>query len=342
MKSRIVCSLTCAAFALGGCYEPFSNEDLEFLLSTPQALSIDVPATNTQSLRTAQTGEDGPAKFYRDTLKSAQEINDGLFAFLEIVEFISDFPPTVREDDRRIWGPFPADDNPDNTIEIALVIDRSRTATVARFVSTATAAAETSYSYSLVARPIGTGDEAWLAILGGQSHPRPEGQEGQTGRMVVSFENLRILDPENNSDPGITVRQQFDGLSVESRVVADKKDAGPEFEVTAAFIHNEEQDGTGSFIFAVVEDQLKNIPGDEVLYIGSRWLLGGRGRADVAITSKGTPNRPPRPFAAVSECWNDNFERVFLVSFPQVEEFTPVGTVEDCGPALLQSNFPDD
>lgn len=342
MKRRIVCSLTCAAFILNGCYEPFSNEDLEFLLSTPQALSIDVPATDTQSLRAAQTGVDGPAKFYRDTLKSAREINDGIFAFLDIVEFISAFPPTIREDDRRIWGPFPADDNPDNTLEIALIIDRSRTATVARFVSTATAAADVSYTYSLVARPIGTGDDAWLAILGGQSHPRPEGDDGQTGRMVVSLENLRILDPANNTDRGIFFVGYDTRFNRKTIQLFADGDAGPEFEVTAAFVHNEEQDGTGSFIFAVVEDQLKNIPGDEILYIGSRWLLGGRGRADVAITSQGRPNRPARAFAAVSECWNNDFERVFLVSFPQVAEFMPVGTVEDCGPDLLQSNFPDD
>src|SRR4051794_1016053 len=111
-------ALLCLLAACGG---NFSNEDLEYLnaLPTREALASKLPGTGTSSgsglaQRRDRLSVGDPSQLYLDTQKASTDFNNGLDGLLSLLENIRTVPPTTRELDRRIWGPFPDNNNPGN------------------------------------------------------------------------------------------------------------------------------------------------------------------------------------------------------------------------------------
>lgn len=325
--------LLAAALALAGCHEPFSNEDLLFLKAAPRGLRIEVPEGQMggQALRAAQ-GEDGPARFYLDTRKAAEDANVGVFGLLDLVDVVVAYPPTVREDDRRIWGPFPSDER----TELALVVDRVRTATVVTFTSSsAPARADEIYNYSFLGRPIGGSDEDYILLFGGRSLPQVSNRQG-TGLMVVNFDGIKQLNPNEDAIGQLLVGYDTRDDATIVDIAADAMVTGA-FEPDVAWHYRLEPSGAGRFVYFLRENLFDTTDARELLGVAARWMPDNRGRADVIVTEGDVPI----PFYYASECWDPSFSRVFLFSNIPTPEFSPVGQVQLCGPDLQGSVFPD-
>ena len=315
---------------IGACHEPFSNEDLLFLLATPQHLEIRVPSNEMEGhgLSAAQTSTRVAARFHRDARKTADDLNQFVFSILQTIGRITVEPPSLREENRRIWGPFPSGEGN----ELLLVVDRIPTSTVARFVTDRTSTAHQFFNYGLIGRPA-QGDREWIGLISGSSHPRSDGPGA--GRFFVSFENIRQIDQESPSRGAFFVGYDVQPDHTTIEVVADS-DPSQIFEADTAYQHSEDADGGGTFVFFQREDLIHLSDQEEVLAIGARWLPSGRGRADVVV-AEGDVSTP----LIASECWDEQFFRVFLFSTIPDPEFINEGQIEACGPALQDAQFPD-
>jgi hypothetical protein len=323
-----------AALALAGCHDPFSNDEILFLKAAPRGLRIEVPDDGKlqQGLRAAQADEGTPARFYQDTRRTAEETNDGIFALLDLVDALVEFEPSVREEDRRIWGPLPVSAQ----MELALLVDRVRTATVVRYTSTSTPAeADQLFTYALLARAPGGGDDDWLPLFGGNSLPQASNRQG-TGYLAVDLDNIRRFDP--SSDGAGLIFVAYDTRFGETAIdlALDTVRQGP-FMARAAWAYRDDGAGGGRFVYFLVEDLVDTTPAEEILGIAARWLPSGRGRADVVVTQGDVPS-----FYLASECWDDAFARVYLDSNIPVPDFMRFGQVSACGPELLTPQFPPD
>ncbi|RMG19887.1 MAG: hypothetical protein D6729_04070 [Deltaproteobacteria bacterium] len=94
-----------------GCGGSWSNEDLLFLQAVPERTRLEStlpgtrPGEQSQSLERFLVGESSELREW--TLSASQDFNAGLFEILSGLEEVRRTPPTRRERDRRIWGPFP-------------------------------------------------------------------------------------------------------------------------------------------------------------------------------------------------------------------------------------------
>lgn len=331
MKARLT-STALTALALAGCYEPYSNEDLLFLKAAPRGLRLEVPEQEGagQALRAAQS-DDTPARFYQDTRRGAEEINEGVLSLLDIVDAVVAYEPTVREDDLRIWGPFPNDEG----TEATLVVNRIPTSTVITFTSTSPPArADELYEYSLLARPIGGTDEDYVLLFGGRSLPQTSNRQG-TGVLWVSLDGIRQLDPSADGTGALLVSYDTRGDATIVEVAADTMVVG-DFEPDAAWFYRLEGSGAGRFVYFLRENIVDTTPARELLGIAARWMPDNRGRADVLVTEGDVPG-----FYFASECWDIRFTRVYLASNVPSPDFSPEGRLEMCGPGLLDSQFPE-
>lgn len=314
-----------------GCHEPFSNDDLLFLLAAPQDLEIEVPTENTTGPGpgVAQTDEEIRARFARDAARTADAINAGVLSVLEVIGLIVARPPTVRERNRRMWGPFPLSVR----TELLLIVDRIPTATVARFVSTKSSTAPQFFNYALLGRPLGGADNEWAGLILGSSHPRTH--TPGAGRFFVDFESGRMLEPSAEERGAFLVGYDVTPEDVVIELVADG-DFADMFEPDAVYQHTNRVGGEGTFLFFERENLVETTDQEEVLAVGARWLASGRGRADV-IVAEGDLLLP----LVASECWDERFVRVFMFSTVPGPDFAQLGAVEDCGPELLDAQFPE-
>ncbi|CAN0546381.1 unnamed protein product, partial [Laminaria digitata] len=282
MNRRKLSCFVCAFTALTGCYEPFSNDDILFLKAAPRGLEVSVPNKTGagQALRVAQTGDDDTAaRFYQDTRRAAEGVNEGVLSLLDMVDAVVAFEPTVREEDQRIWGPFPVDGGN----ELALVVNRTRTATVVTFTSTsAPAQADAIYDYAMLGRPIGGSDEDYVSLFAGRSLPQASNRQG-TGVMIVNFDGIRMLDPSSDGQGVLFLGYDTrDGRTV-VEVAADTMVSGM-FEADVAWVYRLEASGAGRFNYFVREDIVETTAQRELLAIAARWMPDNRGRADVVVT----------------------------------------------------------
>ena len=113
-------------FILAACGGNYSNEDVEFLGALPvrselesklpqQAVQSGVTGTRQQAL---SVGDQSTA--YADARAASDSFNSGLFWLLDLIDQIRLLPPTRREPDRRIWGPFPDHDHPGFIDEVVM------------------------------------------------------------------------------------------------------------------------------------------------------------------------------------------------------------------------------
>ncbi len=333
---KSVCLFTLMCTPLLACNEPFSNDDLLFLKAPPRGLRLEIPEPSQmqQSLRTAAPGDDTPAEFYVSSRAAAEEVNGGILEVLKMVDTVVAYPPTIREPDKRIWGPFPVDEEN----QLILVITRIRTATTVAFTSdSAPEFVEEIYEYAMLGQKIGAAEEDFIFIFGGRSIPDADSPHG-TGIVVVNFDGIRLLDPEGEDGSGQVV------LGYDSRnghtwvdVTADTMVTG-DFDPDFAWRYRLDADRAGSFVFFQRGNLVETTPALEVLGIAARWLPDDRGRADVVVTEGDVGS----DFFFISECWDSRFNRVYLQSNIPEPKYSAFGQLENCGPELQVSEFERD
>lgn len=329
---NIAWCLTLLGAPLTACNEPFSNDDLLFLKAPPRGLRLEVPEQELkqQALRIAAPGDETPAEFYLSSRAAAESVNDGILGLLDLVDTVVEYPPTIREPDKRIWGPFPIDD----VNQLALVITRIHTATTVAFTSDSTPEfVDEIYEYAMLGQKIGGPEEDFIVLFSGRSIPDADSPHG-TGVMIVNFDGFRLLDPAEDGRGQVV-------LSYDSReghtwvdVLADTTIGGA-FEPDFAWRYRLNADRLGSFVFYQRGNLIETSPALEILGIAARWLPDNRGRADVVVTEGDVGSN----FFFVSECWDPRFTRVYLASNIPEPKYSAFGDLENCGPELQISEF---
>ena len=310
---------------LAGCHEPFSNEDILFLLALPRDVQFDVPgeADSARGLRPAQASIVEPARFYRDMVRTSTETNEGIFGVLRHIEAITSSAAIVRQDDRRAWGPIRPDEA--QPFELLLVVDRIRTATTVMYTSLSTPrTADEIYRYAFSGRATST--SAWAQLMYGESIVLSADEEEATGYFCLDLDQIQMLDPNDRGNGSYCASYDFSGdrQTVELAVrVPGSIYVNPD----AAFSLHREADGSGRFFFSqrgnVFPEEDPSVP--EISSVTVRWDETLAARADVSVCGG---NAPYELWAV--ECWDDRFLRSFFLSnFPD-PNFVPFGSIQGC------------
>lgn len=330
---RTTLSLALVAAATAACNEPYSNEDLLFLKALPPELQVELPgatATTTSSIGTgvcaAPSPDFTPAKFYCDANNAASDINAAWDNVLKVVGSIATYPPTTRDDDLRIWGPFPID----NGLEAALSIERiqTETGTTVRYTgSSEPTVVYERFRFTLSARHQGQGE--WKSFVYGESAPTYE-PGSRMGWLALDFDALRSLDPSKTDKGAIGIAYDTRGGRTLLNVYADVDRYTPMFDPEAAFFYDAPGDGSGTFIFFQRDEVIASDPVRlELLIIAVRWRPDLRGRADVAV-KEGDAGEATY---WVTQCWAPDFSPVYQES-NLAGPFPRLGTPSACGADL--------
>lgn len=332
---RILPALLAALVAIPavGCQEPFSNEDILFLKALPRNLEIDVPDEADRAGRGLLPAQATPAefaRFYTEMVKTSTEVNDGIFGVLGIVEEVTRMPVTVRDDERRAWGPFQPD--PKKPVEVLLVVDRVLTSSVPimRFTeeSEPLAVAEY-YEYGVNLRSVGT--STWTPVIVGQTVLLDADEEEATGRLCIDFEEARQFDPDEEARGSFCIAYDFRGPREIIEVSAQTPDARQaDLNFDAAFTYLRRADDGGRFFYSIEGDFPETpTPAREKWTVTVRWNPSLAGRADVGV--EGGDLAPDRYYAL--ECWNPRFVRVYFLSNVPGSE-PPSGSLSNCAEGL--------
>lgn len=319
--------------AATACNEPYSNEDLLFLKALPPELQLELPgatATTTSSIGTGVCATPSPdftpAKFYCDANKAASDINAVLDTVLNLVGSIAAYPPTTRDTDLRIWGPFPIE----NGLEAALSIERIRTSTgtLVRYTgSSEPALVYERFRFAISARKQGEGE--WKGLVYGESAPTGEAGS-RMGWLALDFDAQRALDPTKTDRGAIGIAYDTRGGKTILNVYADVARYTPMFDPEAAYFYEAPGDGSGTFLFYQRANVIETTEALETMWIQVRWRPDLRGRADVLVRDG---DAAPVEYYVV-QCWDPNFAAVFQTTNVPTNDYPNIGQVSACGPEL--------
>jgi hypothetical protein len=288
MRKVLLLSLT----LLAGCGGNYSNEDLAFLYALPsaEALSATVPgqATAQQGLGVRQDalalGDLSEA--HRITQGAIGEFNGGLEHLLGWLQAVRQRPPTTREPDRRIWGPF----NERRTAEHEgrLVIERVL-AEVERF------------DWRFEIRRRGTGEDGWVILVDGAFLPTLDLRRGlgQASLWVGRARALGAPPPRLEQVDRLDISYATEGYPVQVQLTFLPV-TGAQL-VAGGYEYLGHEDRSGQMRFAVEANLIAGSPELlERLEITSRWTASGAGQADTEVVSGNGQG------ARQTECWDAN------------------------------------
>jgi hypothetical protein len=269
-----------------GCGGNYSNEDLEFMNALPEKsdLSADVPTRS--ALVLANTAE-----LYRMTRNVVAIFNGVVDAFLTLIDAIRSYPPTTRMPNARIWGPFPATDQPG--WEVRMVMNRVDLAT---------------FTYHVDFRPIGGANDSWLIVISGQFAASGGVRKGsgslsvdtKTARAAGLNPGLGYLDAMSvtydNHDFPITVDLHYTNLPNPLK---------PDDPTQGTYDFAVAQNGDGSLMFDFSANSIPGPAGIDVFQVTSNWLGSGPGRSDLQVVSGDAAG------AHEAQCWNQQFQAVY-------------------------------
>lgn len=274
-------SLALAALVVGaagqGACGNYSNEDLEFMSALPQTDDVALDS----SLRAAGRGtdEDDALKMTVRVTTAVKTVERGALAFIDKVRTTY---PTARDQNARIWGPFPDDKNQGWQVELRMTKALASDGVTPHF----------EYEMVMIAPPpinFGTdlAPRSETQVLGGwfESVGRARGGVGElvltpkpardAGAAGSDLEKLvsATFDYDNRTWPRIL------DLSIVNEPPAD-----PKMEAESATYHYEgAQNGDGGMRFSFLQDSVPGPLGVETLEVASRWRGTGEGQAKVSV-----------------------------------------------------------
>ncbi|ATB49139.1 hypothetical protein [Corallococcus macrosporus] len=281
--------VACLCLALAACGGDFSNDDLEFLNALPRRedLAAKLPAKGSGRVGGGLTARsDGlvvrlgeTSELMGDTEETGRAFNTSVDALLSLLEDIRGLPPTTREPDRRVWGPFQ---------------DRDHAGHDVRFVMTREAP---SFDYRLEYRRTGAGEAAWWAFLSG-TFAADAGIRKGVGSLhldVARAEQEGLPARELGALRRLDIHYQTKALPTQVELTFTPRDGA--FPV-ARYTYREAQGGLGEMRFLMPGRDL--VPGGllEDLSLTTRWAPDGRGMAVLDVLSGDIRG------AQYTECWN--------------------------------------
>lgn len=273
-----------AALPSAGCGN-YSNEDLEFMSVLPVREDVAVEVPRRGSL--VVTGPEG----WLTTLRVTHDLNAAADAFLGLIDTVRGYYPTTRRTNERIWGPFPADQNPGWQVQMVMT---KMPGPPVMFL----------YVLEMIAPP-----EAGLAnplpIISG-SFDAAGGLRLGDGTLTVTLDDARAAGVELRGLEQLrtlNIRYQVETAlrHVELDIVQLPQSLDPNAPTMASYTFERAENGDSAMTFSFPNDV---IPGGalETLAFTTRWLGSGQGRTDITVTGGEAPAG-----AGSTECWNDNY-----------------------------------
>ncbi|AGC46654.1 hypothetical protein MYSTI_05375 [Myxococcus stipitatus DSM 14675] len=284
--------------ALAACGGDFSNDDLEFLNALPQRqdLAATVPGQDKEaggSPRIAgktalAVGRLGfPSGIIVDTDETGRRFNEVVDSMLASLETIRSAPPTEREPDRRVWGPYP---------------DRRERRFEARFVMTREGER---FDYQLQYRRGGEGEDAWWSFITGSFQANGGIRKG-SGSLILELRRAR----EKGFILGLDLLEReeihYQTRTLPTRVELVFVSMQPLL-LPSKYIYRQGEGGVAEMTFELqgTDFVAGGLPEDVALT--TRWSPDGRGSGSLRILKGDIQG------AQYTECW-DNRGRVTFIS----------------------------
>lgn len=271
-------------------------------------VTMRVPESQGQALT---AGEIAP--MYQESVKIATSVNGGVLWAFDVVEFITDHPPTTVEENQAVWGP-----------------SEPRGLERLSFKFTVNKIVEGQFTYILEARlKNAAADDAFTEVFSGEAFPNDD-NDGH-GSLTYRLGSLRNLDPVADDacligdiavsyDAGVEPRT----LDVVFTQVAN--DCLGERPSNAHYVYSEAIDSSGLMDFAFagnIHRADEDKPGEEVMAVRTRWTSNGAGRSDVRVSGEeiaadlaayipGTTSTT----VDIVQCWDDSFALVHADTTP--------------------------
>jgi hypothetical protein len=307
MGRKLLCLLV-----LGGCGGTKVSQDA-FLTALPKREQVQVVFpdgsvhSEAQGVRSdALLGQ--IADLYVVTRETSQHLNGVVGSLLETLGRITQMPPSHIEENRAVWGPFTPVLSP---VNYRLVVQR---------------VAPDEYVYQLDARPKSSmEEESFAPVVTGIASPHR-----QTGSFSIDLNRLHQLDPVGTPQTGaigfvfeFTPQRGIIRIHLESFAEPGGQ------AISADYVYVQGPDGSGDFLF-VADSSLSSAvsPDLQGSLLRSRWLPSGAGRGDAQVSDDVERD--------ITECWDENFGRVFFIARPGPTEGDPARCVFRESPAPIE------
>lgn len=313
LRAAVAGSLA-AAFAVTGCGN-YSNEDLEFMDVLPKLEDVEVQVPPRAALLVADA-----APSWQTTWNVTRTMNGVAAAFLGLVDGIRSHYPTSGEGNLRVWGPFPAENQPGWQVLMRMTKGRDPVTAQPRF----------DYVLAMLPPPgvvVPTGSEVEIisgdfsvtgGVRRGVGHLDVTIDEARAAGLVLpGLEKLRTLAiAYDNSAWPRHLHMVLDNLPP-----ADPTKESPH----ADYDYLRAENGDAAMAFSFQQDVVPGPLGVDVVFIESRWLARGEGRSHLSVLSGDGAGA-----ATVLECWDERFQSTYrLASW----EIFPTGDAATCIPA---------
>lgn len=303
--------LGCLVAACGG---NLSNDDLEFLNALPerQDLASKLPggerSVSAGSLRQRSdllaVGE--ASQLYADTRKASDEFNAGMDGLLTLLEEIRKLPPTTREPELRVWGPWADRDHPGH--EVRFVMQRG----AGRF------------DYLLQYRPQGSGEEGWWSALEGSFQADGGLRKGE-GSLRFLLKEVKAHGFNVGGLAGLDLLELvYQTRALPISVLVRFVPASPQTASEVLYAYREIPGGLGEMGFVLRDVDVIAGGQKEDLAILSRWTKDRGGVGIVAVTGGDVPFGLT---ATQVECWDASFRVSYM---KRSWETTEVGNASAC------------
>lgn len=262
----------------------YSNEDIDFQLALPQKSEIE--ASPPQAIIHVDSAE-----YYIKTRDAVTQFNGFLSRSIALIENVRGITPTVRQGNRRIWGPFPHETH--RSWFVRVVMDKSSIPDQPKLLgityavqlsSTGTADWNDFLTGSYVSSgsaSTGRGEIHWWLGKGRRIH-YPVDADGMNGLEEIHIQY------HTEHDPIAVKLQLINTLGQETR--------GINYDYLGYM------DGSGTMTFDIELAALPNL----ATKIISRWQSQGKGRADVVV------NLVDRIWISETDCWGDDSVATYI------------------------------
>lgn len=279
------------------------HEDVTLVVPGVSTQQSALTASGASIARAALLGEQ--AELYGVTRDVTSMVNDGTVAVLTLVKTITEYPATSVGTEVAVWGPYT---EPLHANTWRLTVNRLTAG---------------SYHYVFEAKPRGSDDSMYLAILSGQhnlasaeAHRQANLPAYGSGSFVLDWDSAQML-PEHDDNVGkasFTYSRPSPTAAVDiTTTFTQVMDKDTQMRIDAAYDYVATPGSGGAFQFTFTKNSIATTPALETSAVRSRWQESGAGRADVRITGGDLGTSA----ATVSECWGGGdagFRSVYMTN----------------------------
>jgi hypothetical protein len=295
-------SLLCAS-GVGACGN-YSNDDVDFELALPN--QNDIEAKTQLTVTRADSAE-----YYIDTQSAITTFNNMATTLLGFIDHVRGYPPSQRNGNERVWGPFPSDQYP--AWQFQVVMDRT-------IVSTSLLHMD----YHVDLRLAGQSDSAWVSLLTGSYTSAGSARVGN-GDISFLAQAVRAAGYPIDDDPGLVDLDELDvtyqNATYPMTVTMAIQNLPTAQTQSGSYSYSEQQDGSGSMDFTWQGTTDTNVQGSAEM--NARWLGSGAGRADLIFT----PSPSGAAITLGTDCWG--VDTVATYSY-RLQNNTTSGTSDSC------------